>query len=1609
MFVGAQQDRKVRIFSLKPEFVAQYKDKQPPWGPLGYFVYKRTYSRPLFANNPDGPTEEWYQTCQRVVEGVYNIQKHHCRGMGLEWKEEKAQISAKEMYDRMFNFKFLPPGRGLWSMGTDAVMIKGGAILNNCFAGETEILTADGVKKIRDVAGTIQTLLVHDGTWAEAPVRSFGIQKLVKLTVERGGAYKTVFCTANHRWLVSVDPTYPICNISHYGSPVVLNGIEAREVETTLLAEGVPLYSVLPGVGVGPDVEPWFVVSVKETGREEEVFCATVPQYGNFTLADGLLTGNCGFTSTENIKEDFADPFTFLMDMSMLGVGVGGDMLGAGKVKILTPRIKDETFVVEDSREGWVELVGTVLNSFVHKGYMPANIDYTKVRPRGAPLKGFGGTASGPGPLMDLIDSIKKVLTPPEGVESYWITSRHISDIINMIGRCVVAGGIRRSSTILFGDPADEEFQNLKDPTERDALRRELTLLRETEASKVPSVRSLRDSIETLAAQERNAWFLPLQEEVQKCMEGGNHTKATELLKKKQPEETVRLRELRAELKRLVKEESDKSTSVQELEGRLYSLPLEAWRWSSNNSLVATVGMDYTKAAESIAKNGEPGLFWLDNARAFSRMGRKPDWKDKRAKGCNPCFAGDTLIAVADGRGAVPIKDLAETGNDVPVYAMNPETGEVAVQRAWRPRKTRSGAELLEIQFEGGGSLRVTPDHGMLTMDGRKIPASEIRQGFMVPYSQEDLRVEHPFETFECDSVVKPCEVCGRALEVPFGRREESCCSPECFDKLAAREQQGKVWGEGVEARRVSAVVKVRELEDVYNLTVKDFHTVGIALDNNVSCCSIVFTENCSEQTLNSMELCTLVETFPANHDSFDDFAKTLKFAYLYAKTVTLVMTHNQKTNNVMAHNRRIGCSMSGIVQAVHKHGRSEFRNWCKEGYKELLRWDETYSEWLGIPKSIKITSVKPSGTVSLLCNATPGIHFPHSQFYIRNIRVQNTSPLVQLYRDAGYPVEKDRGAPDTSVISFPVEEPNFWKSKSDVSMWEQLALVEDLQWYWADNQVSCLTGSTLVRTSQGWLRMSELSNSMFGEDRPVGAYPYSGPLQALNADNEWSPISALVVNEPKPLVRVVCEGGQILTGTPEHQLRVIGPDLEFQWKPLSEIGVNDYLVEVINHKGYNSTNQIVQRRLEKFQFSGRSDADRNFKAPTCMTRELGELLGFIVSDGHIHLSTDQGFGLTQRSSATAVVDRFHEIVPELFGSKVCTIVNARFNKEDPVLSLAVNSKKGALWLRWLGVYDEKKLKRVPWPVMMAGEGVIKAFLRGVTLDGHFSNTNGRIYVMTTNSYKLAEELCVLLKHVGFQPALLPAQGTDHTMKSPYNGKVYNCDPTWTVSLSTAQSARFMRMIGFAEDHKNEAYAERGDKHRHNLFGGVPDFGLRDRMRTLEHRCQSRFLNDHWHGASCHPDKEVSRETLLQMRDMGESIPEKLLQDDFVFRRVLAVEPAEPEVTYDLTVTNGHSYIANGFASHNCTVTFKPEEAKDIKSALETYETRLKSVSFLPLRDHGYDQAPYIEIDEATYRQMVAAISPVDLSVLGHDQEDKGCDGEACLIKAQAMAAEQSA
>jgi adenosylcobalamin-dependent ribonucleoside-triphosphate reductase len=579
-------------FRLLDDFIAKYKEAEPPFGftdaggnSLGEITFIRTYSRV----KEDGTKERWHEVCKRVIEGMYSVQKNHAKENRLPWNDNKSQKSAQEAYDRMFNLKWTPPGRGMWTFGTPMTMEK----------------------------------------------------------------------------------------------------------------------------------------------------------------KNSAALQNCAMVSTRDIdRNDPGALFAWVMDALMLGIGVGFDTVGAEKeYPIYAPTEPVSTYQIPDTREGWVESVRFLLNSFLRPNQNIQEFDYSLVRPLGAPIKGFGGVASGPQPLIDLHTRIRKVIGSRAGEK---LDARAITDIVNLIGTCVVSGNVRRSATLALGAPHDEDFINLK-----------------------------------------NAEVFP--------------------------------------------------------ERNSFDSENPGWAWMSNNSIAATVGMDYSKYTDLIVDNGEPGFIWLDVARNYGRLKDPADGKDYRVMGFNPC----------------------------------------------------------------------------------------------------------------------------------------------------------------------------------------------------------------AEQPLESYELCTLVEVHLNRHETKEDFLKTLKFAYLYGKTVTLLPTHWQQTNGIMQRNRRIGTSLTGIASFADQKGMPAVREWMDEGYEKIRHYDHKYSEWLCVRESIRVTTVKPSGSVSILSGATPGVHWaPGGEYFLRAIRFGDTDPMLHLFKAAGYKIEKDVVSANTQVVYFPVHS-GHPRSEKDVTLFEKIALAATAQKYWSDNGVS--------------------------------------------------------------------------------------------------------------------------------------------------------------------------------------------------------------------------------------------------------------------------------------------------------------------------------------------------------------------------------------------------------------------------------------------------------------------------------------------------------------------------------------------------------------------------
>jgi ribonucleotide reductase alpha subunit len=213
----------------------------------------------------------------------------------------------------------------------------------------------------------------------------------------------------------------------------------------------------------------------------------------------------------------------------------------------------------------------------------------------------------------------------------------------------------------------------------------------------------------------------------------------------------------------------------------------------------------------------------------------------------------------------------------------------------------------------------------------------------------------------------------------------------------------------------------------------------------------------CAEQSLANFETCCLAEVYLPNIINYDELKEVLMFAYRMNKHSLSLHCSLKETETIVNKNMRMGIGMTGILQATE-----EQRSWLKEAYKWLRGYDKWYSGEKGFPESIKLTTVKPSGTLSLLAGVTPGVHpNPAGPHYIRRVRISSQSPLIDICRKHGFPVEYQRkfdGSEDKStvVVSFPCKLPETTPVAADYDWKTQMDMVRKMQSEWSDNSVSC-------------------------------------------------------------------------------------------------------------------------------------------------------------------------------------------------------------------------------------------------------------------------------------------------------------------------------------------------------------------------------------------------------------------------------------------------------------------------------------------------------------------------------------------------------------------------
>jgi ribonucleotide reductase alpha subunit len=888
-------------FKLTETFLDKYKYKQPPFGfnGLGEFVFMRTYSR----IKDNGKNELWWETIKRVVEGIYNIQKEHIDKGNLGWNAMKAQKSAQEMYDLIFNIKFLPSGRALWALGSDVINKK--------------------------------------------------------------------------------------------------------------------------------------------------------------RLAESLY--NCSYVSTENIKEDPSFPFRYAMDMLMCGVGVGFDVRGEKTITIKKRSEKEEVYVVDDSREGWVESVSKTIMSFF--GSTTPILDYSLIRPEGSLIKTFGGVASGSKPLEELNNSIVETLSKHEGLE---ISQRNIVDIFNFIGKAVVAGNVRRSAEIALGYN-NEEFLNLKNykmNPERESFgwASNNSVIADVGIDYSNIAERIRDNSEPgIIWLSNGKKFGRMRESeannVDFRISGFNpcFSYESELLT---DNGYLQIGSLDGKVVNIIDAEGNYQLGKVFKSGNKDTVKL---RLSNKQSMICTPNhILKTKDGDLEAKNTKgkqlvPFLQYKQLDDTFVLYGYMQGdgglsrLKSKSHLGVEILIGekDDDLLPFFEKRKFVEhhgkqnrvfyIQDIKSELTDLQFSSEHLPQREFPLSyNEWNINKK---ASFLRGCFSANGSInnyarvtyKCTCKNFILQLQKTLKEDFDI-SSYITTNKSHDIKFSNGTYTVKESydiNIASFSEKVKFANEINFVQQYKI---EKLHDQIV---------------KTAPYVISIKENGkiDVYDFSLPEYHW-GVV--------NGFIVHNCGEIGLESSELCNLVEVFPYRNESKDEFLRTLKYAYLFAKSITLIETSWVESNRVMMRNRRLGISVTGISQFISNRNISELKEWLKSGYNTLRNYDDVYSDWFAIPRSIKLTCVKPSGTLSLLGGATPGVHYPESQYYIRRVRLAKNSPLLKTLKNSGYKNEPAFGQEEsTVVVEFPIFVGDKVRTQEDVSMWEQLAQAAFMQKYWSDNAVS--------------------------------------------------------------------------------------------------------------------------------------------------------------------------------------------------------------------------------------------------------------------------------------------------------------------------------------------------------------------------------------------------------------------------------------------------------------------------------------------------------------------------------------------------------------------------
>ena len=208
-----------------------------------------------------------------------------------------------------------------------------------------------------------------------------------------------------------------------------------------------------------------------------------------------------------------------------------------------------------------------------------------------------------------------------------------------------------------------------------------------------------------------------------------------------------------------------------------------------------------------------------------------------------------------------------------------------------------------------------------------------------------------------------------------------------------------------------------------------------------------------NEIILRDRGVCNLTEVNMAKYVNdngevnFDGLYEAQKLSALIGYRMATIELEIHEWNLVNQEDRLVGCSLTGMTDFMHKAHMTysdmkpilnELRDIAKNTVNNL-------ADSLGMNRPKLVTTIKPSGTISQLPTVSSGLHFNHSQYFIRRVRVSAQDPLAIALDEMGYSWSPEVGQTvdnhDTKVFEFPIKAPK-GKYKGDVGA------IEQLEWY---------------------------------------------------------------------------------------------------------------------------------------------------------------------------------------------------------------------------------------------------------------------------------------------------------------------------------------------------------------------------------------------------------------------------------------------------------------------------------------------------------------------------------------------------------------------------------